>query len=149
MDIRSIATLKAILSEGSFQKAAERLNYSQSTVTFQVRQLENELSVKLFERIGRRMVLTQAGKEIMPHIDSILCSMQQIMAYGTDQKIFSGELRIAVAESLLSYKIQPVIKKFVESASGVKLALRCLNCHEIKYGIVSGELDMGIYYGEC
>ena len=60
MDLRSIVTIKTILSEGSFQKAARRLNCSQSTVTFQIRQLEHELSLQLFERIGRRMVLTQA-----------------------------------------------------------------------------------------
>ena len=49
MDTRSIVGIKTILEEGSFQKAAQRLNCSQSTVTFQVRQLENELSVRLFE----------------------------------------------------------------------------------------------------
>lgn len=85
MDLRSIITVKAILAEGSFQKAAQRLNYSQSTVTFQVRQLENELSLRLFERIGRRMVITQAGKDILPHMESILRSMQEISAYGKER----------------------------------------------------------------
>ena len=72
MDTRSIVVIKAILEEGSFQKAAQRLNCSQSTVTFQVRQLENELSVRLFERRGRRMVFTPAGKNILPHMEAIL-----------------------------------------------------------------------------
>ena len=146
MDLRSIMTVKTILSEGSFQKAAQRLNYSQSTVTFQVRQLENELSLQLFERIGRRMVLTQAGKDILPHIDSILSSMKIISSYREGQTELSGELRIAVAESLLSYKMQSVLSKFVEHAPKVKLSLQCLNCHDIKGGILSGDLDMGIYY---
>ena len=146
MDLRSIMTVKAILAEGSFQKAAQRLNYSQSAVTFQVRQLENELSLRLFERIGRRMVLTQAGKDILPHIEAILSSMQKISAYGKGKAELSGELRVAVGESLLSYKMQPILKQFVERAPKAKLALQCLNCHEIKDGILSGELDMGVYY---
>jgi len=146
MDLRSIMTIKTILTEGSFQKAAQRLNYSQSTVTFQVRQLENELSVQLFERIGRRMALTQAGRDILPHVEAILRSMQAISAYGKGKTELSGELRVAIAESLLSYKMQPVLKQFVERAPKVKLALQCLNCHEIKDGILSGELDMGVYY---
>ncbi len=146
MDLRSIMTVKAILAEGSFQKAAQRLNYSQSAVTFQVRQLENELAVQLFERIGRRMVLTQAGRDILPHIEAILRSMQQIMAYGENRKELSGELRVAVAESLLSYKIQPALKRFVDCASKVKLTLCCLNCHDIKDGILSGDVDLGVYY---
>lgn len=146
MDLRSIVTVKTILAEGSFQKAAQRLNYSQSTVTFQVRQLENELSLQLFERIGRRMVLTQAGRDILPHIESILHSMQEISSYGKGGTGLSGELRVAVGESLLSYKMQSILKQFVEHAPKVKLALQCLNCHEIKDGILSGELDMGVYY---
>ena len=146
MDLRSIITVKAILAEGSFQKAAQRLNYSQSTVTFQVRQLENELSLRLFERIGRRMVITQAGKDILPHMESILRSMQEISAYGKERHEIGGELRVAVAESLLSYKIQPVLKSFVERVPKVKLALCCLNCHDIRDGILSGDLDMGVYY---
>lgn len=146
MDLRSIMTVKTILAEGSFQKAAQRLNYSQSTVTFQVRQLENELSLQLFERIGRRMALTQAGRDILPHIESILRSMQEINAYRKGETELSGELRVAVGESLLSYKMQPILKQFVERAPKVKLALQCLNCHEIKGGILSGELDMGVYY---
>lgn len=146
MDLRSIITVKTILAEGSFQKAAQRLNYSQSTVTFQVRQLENELSLRLFERIGRRMTLTQAGKDILPHMESILRTMQEISLYGKGSQELSGELRIAVAESLLSYRMQPVLKSFVQRAPKVKLALCSLNCHDIKYGLLRGDLDMGVYY---
>ena len=102
MDTRSIVVIKTILEEGSFQKAAQRLNCSQSTVTFQVRQLENELSVRLFERLGRRMVFTPAGKSILPHMEAILHSMQAITACN-DPASLHGELRVAVAESLLSY----------------------------------------------
>ena len=146
MDVRSIMTVKTILAEGSFQKAAQRLNYSQSTVTFQVRQLENELSLQLFERIGRRMTLTQASRDILPHMESILHSMREISSYGKGRSELAGELRVAVAESLLSYKMQPILTQFVERAPKVKLSLQCLNCHEIKDAIISGELDMGVYY---
>ena len=66
MNTKSLVTFKTILEMGSFQKAADRLGYTQSTVTFQIKQLEEELALKLFEKIGRRMELTQAG---------ILCRM--------------------------------------------------------------------------
>lgn len=146
MDLRSLSIVKTILAEGSFQKAAQRLNCSQSTVTFQVRQLEYELSLQIFERIGRRMVLTQSGKALLPHIETILSSMHEMQWYGKDPYAFSGELRIAVAESLLSYKIQNVLKNFVTQAPKVKLALCSLNCHNIKDALLSADLDMGIYY---
>ena len=78
MELKYLRTFKTIIDEGSFQNAAERLNFSQSTVTFQIQQLEQSLSVKLFERIGRKMAVTQAGKEILPHIDAILDEVDSI-----------------------------------------------------------------------
>lgn len=146
MDTRNLLTFKTILAEGSFQKAARRLNYSQSTITFQIRQLENELSVQLFERIGRRMVLSQAGQDLLPQMELILSAMTELAEYGKGKKELTGELRIAVAESLLSYKIQPILKKFVEIAPRVRLSLQSLNCYDIRDGILSGNVDMGIYY---
>ena len=96
MNIRGITIVKAILSEGSFQKAAQRLNCSQSTITFQVRQLEDELSLRLFEKMGRRMVLSQAGKDILPYMDSILHSVRAIEEYRSGKHELAGELCIAV-----------------------------------------------------
>lgn len=71
MNTKNLVTFKTILEMGSFQKAADKLGYTQSTVTFQIKQLEEELALKLFEKIGRRMELTQAGKDIMPYVDMI------------------------------------------------------------------------------
>ena len=60
MEFKYLHTFRTIIETGSFTKAAEKLNYTQSTITFQIGQLEQELSVKLFEKIGRKMVLTKA-----------------------------------------------------------------------------------------
>ena len=146
MDLRNIMTVKTILAEGSFRKAAERLNYTQSTVTFQIRQLESELSLKLFERIGRRMVLTQSGKDILPQFDIILRALEEIRCLGEKESEPSGELRIAVAESLLLYRMQPVLGAFVKQAPKVRLTLHSLNCYDIKDALIAGETDIGIYF---
>lgn len=79
MNTKNLLTLKTILETGSFQKAANKLNYTQSTVTFQMKQLEEELSIKLFEKIGRKMELTQAGKDILPYIDTVLKEWNKFM----------------------------------------------------------------------
>lgn len=146
MDTQSIAVITAILTEGSFQKAAQRLNCSQSTITFQVRRLENELSLPLFERIGRRMVLSRAGKDILPHMQAIAQAMQEIREYSDGQGHLAGELRLAVAESLLACKLAPVITRFMEKAPDVRLELHSRNCHDIRTDLVAGRYDMGIYY---
>ncbi|MDR1617112.1 MAG: LysR family transcriptional regulator [Syntrophomonadaceae bacterium] len=146
MDLKYLLTLKTILETGNFQKAAKKLNYTQSTVTFQIHQLENELSVKLFERIGRKMIMTQAGKDILPQIDDIIQAWEKMSNYGKSGMELNGSLKIAMPETLLNYKMQPVLKSFKERAPGVKLSLQALNCDVILEQINNGALDMGVHY---
>lgn len=146
MEIKYLITVKTILETGSFQNAARKLNYTQSTITFQIQQLEQELSVKLFEKIGRRMVLTQSGMDLMPYIDAALEAVQQITDFGKTASEMTGILKIALPESLLVYKIQPVLKAFRSYAPNVKLSLQVLNCYEIKDALSKGAIDVGIHY---
>ena len=68
MDLRRFITLKTVVEEGSFLRASQKLCCTQSTVTFHIQQLEQEFSVQLFEKIGRRMCLTREGQKLLPHI---------------------------------------------------------------------------------
>ena len=82
-------TFRTIVETGSFTAAAEKLNYTQSTITFQIGQLEQELSVKLFEKIGRRMVLTKAGDHLIPYVDEVMRSQEKLCSLGHDSCILS------------------------------------------------------------
>ncbi len=92
------------------------------------------------------MALSQAGKDILPYMESILRSMHAIEEYGSGRRELTGELHIAVAESLLSYKVHRILGTFVEQAPRVRIELHSRNCHDIRNGILSGEYDMGVYY---
>ncbi len=146
MELKYLRTFKTIIDEGSFQNAAERLNFSQSTVTFQIQQLEQSLSVKLFERIGRKMAVTQAGKEILPHIDAILDEVASIERYGKDVRDLGGELTGSMPETLLTYKSQRALKRFREEVPRVRLSLQMHNCFVIRDQILSGAVDCGFHY---
>lgn len=146
MELKYLRTFKTIIDEGSFQNAAERLNFSQSTVTFQIQQLEQSLSVKLFERIGRKMAVTQAGKEILPHIDAILDEVASIERYGKDVRDLGGELTVSMPETLLTYKSQMALKRFREEVPRVRLSLQMHNCFVIRDQILSGAVDCGFHY---
>ena len=146
MELKYLRTFKTIIDEGSFQNAAERLNFSQSTVTFQIQQLEQSLSVKLFERIGRKMAVTQAGKEILPHIDAILDEVASIERYGKDIRELGGELTVSMPETLLTYKSQRALKRFREEVPRVRLSLQMHNCFVIRDQILSGAVDCGFHY---
>jgi len=146
MDIRHFKTFKSIIEEGNFSNAAMKLGYTQSTVTSQIQQLEQELSIKLFEKIGRNMVLTDLGKEMIPYANELLNTVKKIEGIGKVGDKITGELKIAVAESLMSYKLQNVLSMFKEKAPNVKLSMVSLNCYTIKTMLANGELDLGLMY---
>ena len=139
-----MVTFKTILEVGSFQKAADKLGYTQSTVTFQIKQLEEELALKLFEKIGRRMELTQAGKDIMPYVDMILQGTEQISNYGKSLSEISGSLKLAIPDSILIYNMQPFMQAFTHEAPNVQLVVNSIQSGEINLSIADGTADIGI-----
>ena len=144
MNTKNLVTFKTILETGSFQKAADKLNYTQSTVTFQIKQLEKELSLKLFEKIGRRMELTQAGKDILPYVDTILQGTEQISNYGKSLSEITGSLKLAIPDSILIYTMQPFIQTFLHEAPNVQLVINSIQSGEINQAIMDGTADIGI-----
>ncbi len=146
MELKYLITFKAIVEEGGFTKAAQRLNYTQSTITFQIGQLEQELSAKLFERIGRRMVLTKAGERLIPYVEDVLNSVDRLQNFEEDLTSWKGDLKIGIGETLLSYKIPPILKVFHEQAPNARLFLRSMNCYDIRDELIAGSLDMGVFY---
>ena len=132
MDLRRFITLKTVVEEGSFLRASQKLCCTQSTVTFHIQQLEQELSMQLFEKIGRRMCLTAAGKNILPHVyelTNVISSIRQAAQQDTEP---TGELRVATGETLLAYKMPLVLQRFKQRAPQVKLSLQSLNCYVIR-----------------
>lgn len=146
MDLKYLNTFKTIVEEGSFSKAAEKLNYTQSTITFQIGQLEQELSSQLFEKIGRRMVLTKAGSQLVPYVNDVLTSVDRMRYFENDLAQFQGDLNIGIAETQLCYKMPDILKAFHQQAPNARLLLRSMNCYDIRDELLNGTLDLGIFY---
>ena len=146
MEIKYLQTFLTIIEEGSFSKAAQKLNYTQSTITFQVNQLEQEFSIMLFEKIGRNMLLTKAGKQFIPYVKNVLNEVDKLHYFKKDLSEYQGELHIGVGETLLCYKIPHIIKEFHNIAPKTKLFLRSMNCYDIRNSILNGTLDLGVLY---
>lgn len=149
MDTKNLLTLKTIVRTGSYQNAAEALGYTPSTITFQIRQLEQELSVQLFEKIGRKMVLTKAGENILPIVDDILQSCDIISNYGRTIEEVEGSLTVAMPETLLIYRMQEILHDFKEQAPNVNLYVYIGNCNKVREDVLKGGIDIGIHYDVC
>lgn len=112
MEIRNFITFVRIAEVQNFSKAAEQLGYSQSAVTMQIKQLESELHTQLFERIGRQIRLTQAGKRLLPYALEILNSVRKAESIVQEPEEISGKLRIGTSESYVTSVLPPVIMEF-------------------------------------
>lgn len=100
MDLRSLKTFIYVAELASFTKAAERLGYAQSTVSFQIRQLEQELDVRLFERIHHVVKLTDQGRAVLQYAHRMDKLTQELAQDLRDEKEITGHVRLAMADSL-------------------------------------------------
>ena len=100
MDLRSLNIFIEVAELGSFTRAGEKLGYSQPTISFQIKQLEKEMGVPLFDRIGHTVSLTDAGRDALGYAQEI-CHMSQEMVLGrAGRREASGVLRLGMADSL-------------------------------------------------
>lgn len=146
MELKYLNTFRVIVETGSFTSAAKKLNYTQSAITFQISQLEQELSIKLFEKIGRKMILTQAGKLLVPYVNDVFRSIDKLYYFENDLLSYQGDLYIGIGETLLCYCIPPVLKKFRKIAPKTRLHIQSMNCYDIRDEVVQGTLDLGVFY---
>lgn len=146
MELKNLRTFQAVVDHGSYQRAAQFLGYTQSTVTVQIQQLEQELGIPLFERVGRRMVLTQAGEQALIQARELLQAAERLVQMGQTSQTLTGTLRVDMAETLLCYRMQPVIQKFRQLAPQVRLIIRSRNCLLIPENVRTGACDLGVGY---
>lgn len=100
MELRALQLFLEVADQRSFTRAGEKLGYSQPTVSFQIRQLERELGVVLFDRIGHTVTLTDAGRETLAYAQRI-CELSRQMAQNAEgPREIGGTLRLGMADSL-------------------------------------------------
>lgn len=112
MDVKNLDTFIAVSELQSFTNAADKLGYSQSTISFQIRQLETEVGVMLLDRINRTVALTDAGKRFLKTAYEIRGVLQQFQKDMTENTTVSGHVRLAAASSLCSGFIGRIYPEF-------------------------------------
>ena len=103
MELRNLITFTKIAELKSFSKAAEALNYTQSTVTSQIKQLETELGVQLFDRIGKKVYLTEIGQKILANSYNIIADSNKIKELTENTSVIDGKLRFGTLFSFPSH----------------------------------------------
>ncbi|MGI8910053.1 MAG: LysR family transcriptional regulator [Rubrobacteraceae bacterium] len=128
MELRQVETFRAVAEELSFSRAAARLGYVQSSVSAQVAALENEFGVPLFDRLGRRVALTEAGVVMLGYSRRLLALVGETRETVVDAGVGSGEvtgsLVVSAPETLLTYRLPRLLALFHERHPKVRLSVR-------------------------
>lgn len=142
MEIRQLVTLIRAAQFQSFSKAAESLGYSQSAVTVQIRALEDELGVRLFDRMGKRVVLTTQGADFLERANRILEEVQQAKQCMKDSTELTGTLHIGTLESLCFYRLPPLLNQFRAAHPAVSLRVSTGSPEEMIEKMERGDVDL-------
>ncbi|MCR5415738.1 MAG: LysR family transcriptional regulator [Pseudobutyrivibrio sp.] len=141
MEIRQIISFTKIAQFQSFSKAAETLGYSQSTLTVQIQQLEKELDTKLFDRIGKKTILTPPGERFLKYAHIILADINDASLALKDDSELSNALRIGVTDSVCFYKLPPILKYFHEHYPKVNINITINDTDQLIDKMDTGEVD--------
>lgn len=142
MEIRHLQTFIAIVELGGFTKAADNLGYAQSTITAHIQILENEIGSALFDRLGKRIVLTNMGKQLVPYAKRILDAYKEIKNMTDEPNEVSGDLVIGAGESLSVYRLGKILKQYKKSYPKVNIILKNSICSDLRNRLYTGEFDV-------
>lgn len=147
MDLRHLRYFVAVAEEQNFSRAAERLHMAQPPLSRQVKQLEDELGVRLFDRTGRGVVMTEAGQLFLEEARRLLVQADQVVRMV--ERLGNGEvgrLALGFVPSASNSTLPPLLRLFSERFPNVELFLHEMKPHEVVQRLHGEQIDVGFLY---
>jgi DNA-binding transcriptional LysR family regulator len=144
IEIRQLQTFKTVAELSSFTKAAQTLQYSQASITSHIQQLEDEIGLPLFDRLGKQIQLTMVGQELYLYAVELLAVYSKIQHISSDDTTMKGEIRIGAAESVTVYKLGSILSEYKKNYPKVTFSLINDDCLPLRERLHTGEIDIAI-----
>ncbi len=145
MELDQLAAFIAVAQHGSFSQAAEQLHLTQPAVSKRVSQLEDQLDARLFDRIGRRIALTEAGRALLPRARRLLNDAAEIRRALDD---LSGEVRgrlvMGTSHHIGLHRLPEPLKRYTRAHPGVELDIRFMDSEAACHAVEIGDLELAI-----
>ncbi len=145
MDIAALKAFLAVADSNSFSAAADKLFLTQPAVSKRVAALEAELGANLFDRVGRQIILTEAGQTLLPQARTILAALEesrQQIANLSEQ--VSGTLKLATSHHIGLRHLPPILRQYVESYPHVHLDIHFLDSEEGCVAVDQGTRELAV-----
>lgn len=147
MELRHLRYFDALAETLNFTRAAERLHVTQSTLSHQIRQLEEELGTPLFDRGGKRVRMTEAGEILRSHmtpaLEKIDLGLQALRAPGD---AITGRIRLGTTPSFNTQMVPQCVATLLKSYPGLQVGVEELAAGQILKRLRAGHLDMAVSY---
>ncbi|MGA4802448.1 LysR family transcriptional regulator [Streptomyces lavendulocolor] len=144
MDTRLLHTFNVLARTGSFTAAAAELHVAQSTVTVQIRALERELGVPLFDRLPTGALLTDAGRRLLEEAGKVLDAVARLRAAARPDGTVRGQVAVGTPESLCSTRLPGVLTALRARHPEVDVHLHAAGTAQCVEGLRSGRLDVAL-----
>ena len=149
MELRNLKTFQVVAEELNLTKAAQKLGYTQPTLTLQIQSLEKELQHTLLTRIGKKTFLTSAGKKLKVRVDQLFSLIEEIEKEMDELHGPAGILTIAASEYYCKQHLSPIIKSYMKLHPNVKVRLLPLNSVHGLQSVKDRVADMAIIASDC
>jgi DNA-binding transcriptional LysR family regulator len=148
MDVRGLEVFLSVAKHLNYTRAGEEVNLSQPSVSVRINQLENELGMKVFEQLGKKVALTDAGLLLLPHARRVIAAIQDAkQALEELQGLERGLLRVGASTTPGMYLIPQIIAGFKERYPKIEIHLGIKDTRQVEEGVIRNEFDFGFVGG--
>jgi DNA-binding transcriptional LysR family regulator len=147
IDVADLRVLEAVARHGSMNRAAAELHMVQSNVTARIRALEGQIGASLFERSSRGVVLTAAGRRLLPYAARLAALLREAEDAARDDGTPRGSLRIGCLETVAALRLPPILSAYAQACPEVGLAVTTGTSAELIADVLEHRLDGALVAG--
>jgi DNA-binding transcriptional LysR family regulator len=145
MDIQNIKAFLMIAETGSFSRAAEKLSITQPAISKRIATLEDSLDCQLFDRLGKNVQLTQAGKALIPSYRRIITEIDESKRIiSTLRAEVSGHLNFGTSHHIGLHRLPPLLKQFTSRYPEVELDIQFMDSEQAAAFILKGDIELAL-----
>src|SRR5262245_53990182 len=145
LNLTHLRTLRAVVSHGSFSRAAEELHLSQPAVSLHIRQLEECAGHRLLERVGKRAFPTKAGEVLLEHAIRALGELEAAhQALERMRGVVAGRIRVGTGATASTYLLPPLLHRLRSRYPDLELVVRTRSSAEIAAAVAADQREVGI-----
>ena len=148
MDLQRLQTFRTVATLMNFNQASEVLHCSQSTVSAQIKTLENEIGILLFKRIGKAVQLTEAGAKMLTYADKLLAIKEEALADVTGRNTASGLLTVRMPQTMATHYLPRILCAYQPRFPGMRLDITSCALHSLEHELRIGTVDLAFLFAD-